>query len=279
MSNLAISTVLSQVFPISPRTVNSKDALHSPETVAVLIVEAPRNLMALNVTGILKTYEINGKQVALSYDEKTGVTAQVSDSDNNTVQIPQEWISGLPDSVIHDSKAMRIFLNNTHVTMNPLDDGGFHVYIHARMRGGGCFKSNDGLTEAELKAVNCLISKSVTPTILSEEDFKTVIKLLEFVDEKYSSTSLITTIGNRAKNISGTSSTHDASIPNGPRFSRPTRTAPFNTRDLQQNTTPRAADSQSVDPRAADSQSGRPSSSRFTVSRLSSDKRFVEDVE
>jgi len=91
---------------------------------------------------IIKTYSdrVIGRQVELLYEKETGVFAHVISSDNRITRISKEWISGIPREIITYPQKMKVFLQNTYVTLGYMSDIGYHVYLNHQIRGG---KVND----------------------------------------------------------------------------------------------------------------------------------------
>lgn len=85
----------------------------------------------------LKTYRFSEREISLRYDAIKGVYAQVTESDDRVVEIPSEWVSGIPGGLAKNPVTLERFLQKTSITANKLNDNGYHIRINQLILGGG----------------------------------------------------------------------------------------------------------------------------------------------
>jgi tetratricopeptide (TPR) repeat protein/predicted nucleotidyltransferase len=99
--------------------------------------------------------------VILAWDDKGGVEARVLLNKHITL-ISKEHIEGIPQKIKNNSEYLPYFLEDSYVTLTPLANAGFKVYVHSRLRGGMPAKIEElGIVpnRDEIQAFESLISK------------------------------------------------------------------------------------------------------------------------
>jgi hypothetical protein len=110
---------------------------HQVRMASMPILAPSSSLNSLNISSLLHVYSLDDKEVRLFYAEKKGVFACIYEGNKVVSEVSQEWVTGIPKPILNDPKILKRFLEQSHISISPLDKGDYHVYVHQGLKGGG----------------------------------------------------------------------------------------------------------------------------------------------
>jgi len=142
--------------PIESKKASSLNGINTLRNIPPML-----DVCSLGISYVLQSYVTDHKKVNLIFDETSGLEARVFSDSGKSIAVSKEWISGIPGGISNDRQKLEQFLLNTYIKLNSLNDGGYHVYVNHRVRGGGHIVTGTAR----------LWRNGIVPIIIDEIDF------------------------------------------------------------------------------------------------------------